>query len=199
MRFVHQLSHAGRRHCSQDGMTHASFLSAGITSAGRLTQASNASQSLAGIVTTVRSSGSASAASTAFRRTKSLRLVRAWWAAAARIARSSALTRTLRIEVADVGLAMDTTIAYATEFSVPSRFSDIFPPFWAALTVSCGPETLGRCDSRFWVKFRESRRSQRRPESARLLDCEGCMGAVAGANIKGIARVRLADGSIHLA
>jgi len=49
------------------------------------------------------------------------------------------------------------------------------------------------------VKFRESRRSQRRLESARLLDCEGSTGAVAGAKRKGIARVQLADGSIHLA
>src|SRR5882762_9739577 len=57
-------------------------------------------------------------------------------------------------------------------------------PAPATLTISCCPGTVRRCDSRFWVKFRESRRSQRRLESARLLDCEGSTGAVAGANAR---------------
>src|SRR5689334_5564008 len=49
-----------------------SFFSAGTALAGRFTHASNASQSLAGIVTMLRSSTSISAASSALRRTKSL-------------------------------------------------------------------------------------------------------------------------------
>ena len=84
---------------SQDGVRRASSASAGITSAGRLIQASNASQSLAGMVMMVRLSTSPSADSSALRRTKSLKLVCACSAAASRMARSSGLTRTLRIEV----------------------------------------------------------------------------------------------------
>ena len=64
-----------RRYRCHVGALVASSLSAGINSAGRLTQASKASQSLAGMVTMRRSSISHSAASTALRRTKSLRLV----------------------------------------------------------------------------------------------------------------------------
>ena len=66
-----------------------------ISCAGRLAQASKASQSLAGMMTIRRSSMSVSAASTALRRTKSLRLVCACSLAASNIARSSWLTRTL--------------------------------------------------------------------------------------------------------
>src|SRR6516225_11308364 len=67
--------------------------------AGRFVQASNASQSLAGIVAIRRSTMSASAASRALRRMNSLRLVRASSEAASSRARSCLLTRTLSTEV----------------------------------------------------------------------------------------------------
>ena len=81
-------------------------------SAGREIQDSKTSQSLAGMVTTLRSSTSTSAASSALRRTKSLRLVRACSDAASKRARSSELTRTLSTDVVDDGLLMCMTMAY---------------------------------------------------------------------------------------
>ena len=83
-----------------------------MASAGRVTQASNASQSLAGIVTMTRLSTSISADFNALRRTKSLRLVRDCSAAASRMARSAALTRTLRTDVVDDKTDMRMTMAY---------------------------------------------------------------------------------------
>src|SRR5271155_4738627 len=84
---------------SQDGTRLASLASAGIGSASRLIQPSNASQSFAGMVTTLRLSTSISAASTDLRRMKSLSVVRDCSAAASRMARSSGVTRTLRTDV----------------------------------------------------------------------------------------------------
>jgi len=70
-----------------------------ISSGGRFVQASNLSQSFAGMVTIRRPRMSASAASTALRRMNSLRLVRANSEAASKRARSSSLTRTLSTDV----------------------------------------------------------------------------------------------------
>jgi len=98
-------------HCSQVGTRRASAARPGFGCAGRLSHVSKASQSLAGMVTIVRLSTSVSAASTALRRTKSLRLVCAWSAAASRSARSLGLTRTLSIVVA-TGVVMCITLAY---------------------------------------------------------------------------------------
>jgi hypothetical protein len=78
----------------------------------RLIQASNASQSLAGMLTTVRLSTSVSADSNALRRTNSLRLVCDYSAAASNMARSAELTRTLRTDVVDDTDAMCMTTAY---------------------------------------------------------------------------------------
>lgn len=103
----------GRVQLSQDGLRRASSASAGLVSAGRFTQASNASQSLAAIVMTLRASTSVSAASTAFRRMKSLSEVRDSSAAASSSARSSGVTRTLSTELACVGPVMCMTIAYS--------------------------------------------------------------------------------------
>ena len=80
------------------GGLRASSLSPAIVRAGFDAHASNRSQSLAGMVTMRRSSTSTSAASSAFRRTKSLTLVRACEDAASNRARSSSLNRTLNTD-----------------------------------------------------------------------------------------------------
>ena len=80
--------------------------------------------------------------------------------------------------LADVGLGMCMT--YAIEFSIRFPVLRYSKPVPAPLTASRGLGTLRRCDSRLLAQFQESRRSQRRLEFARLLDCEGSMGAVAG-------------------
>ena len=95
----------------------ASSCNPGFALGGAATQASNASQAAAGITTLPRSKSSNSAASSARRRTKSLRFVRACSEAASRSARSSAETRTLRIDLKRssskaVFLLIGMTIAY---------------------------------------------------------------------------------------
>jgi len=89
-----------RRYFRDFGGLRRSFVNAGSFSAGRCAQASKASQSLAGIVTTRRSRISIAAASSALRRMKSLKLVCACLHAASKSAGSSSFTRTLRTDVA---------------------------------------------------------------------------------------------------
>src|SRR5207302_2733148 len=81
------------------GAVRARSLRPAISCGGRFAQASNASQFLAGMVTIRRSRMSASAASSALRRTKSLKLVRDNADAASSRARSFSLTRTLSTKV----------------------------------------------------------------------------------------------------
>ena len=83
-----------------------------FASGGRLIQASSASQSWAGIVTMLRLSTSISAASTDLRLMNSLSVVRDCSAAASRSARSSGVTRTLRMAVLCLGPPICNTIAY---------------------------------------------------------------------------------------
>src|SRR5262245_26196512 len=84
-----------RRYLRHVGGLRVRLLMPAISRAGRAAQASNRSQSLAGMVTIRRSSTSSSAASSALRRTKSLTFVRACVDAASNSARSSSLNRTL--------------------------------------------------------------------------------------------------------
>jgi hypothetical protein len=78
----------GRRYVRHVGGRSASSFTPAISRAGFAAHASNRAQSLAGIVTILRSNRSASAASNALRRTKSLRLVRACEDAASNRTRS---------------------------------------------------------------------------------------------------------------
>ena len=55
------------------------------------------------------------------------------------------------------------------------------------------------CGSRFWAKFPTLRPSPRAREFAKSPGCQGLMGPLVGASARGIARVRLADGTVHLA
>jgi len=58
-----------------------------------------------------------------------------------------------------------------------------------------GFETMGRCGSKSSAKFPKWRRSPQAPGSAKSLDC----GRTRWRKRKGIARVRLTDGTVHLA
>src|SRR5882672_5180133 len=88
-----------RRYFRHVGGRRASSLMPASSRAGFAAQASNRSQSFAGMTTTLRSSTSISAASSALRRTKSLTLVCACADAASRSARSSSLNLTLSTDV----------------------------------------------------------------------------------------------------
>src|SRR5713101_4214522 len=86
---------ARRRYFRHVGGLRESSSSPAISRAGFAAHDSKRAQSFAGIVTIRRSSTSASAASSALRRTKSLTFVRACEDAASNSARSSSLNRTL--------------------------------------------------------------------------------------------------------
>jgi len=90
-----------RRQSSHTGRYEASLRNAGTSLAGLAAHLSNSSHFSAGIVTTRRSMISISAASTALRRMKSLRLVRDCSAACSKRSRSSRVTRTLTGESFD--------------------------------------------------------------------------------------------------
>jgi hypothetical protein len=85
------------RQAFHTGCARASFPMAAILRAGAWTQASNFAQSLAGMTMLRRSRTSASAASIALRRMKSLKVVRDCAAADSSSVRSEALTRRLRM------------------------------------------------------------------------------------------------------
>ena len=52
----------------------------------------------------------------------------------------------------------------------------------AALTRLRDPETIGRCTSRFWARFRTSKPSPSGLEFVKSPGCEGCTAAAAGAS-----------------
>jgi hypothetical protein len=68
----------------------------------------------------------------------------------------------------------------------------------ASLTALLPPVTMRRCGLRFWAIFPTLRHSPQAPEFEKLPGCAESMAAAAGEKRKGIARVRLADGSIQI-